>query len=119
MKHLKKTHGKKSLGEVTVEMAIGGMRGIPVSLMHVHTPDIDVIILRNSTEIYVVCCYVTKHGFCHCQLPAAKDLHIICCEGSGCEDNSCFTTTLNWMNAALATVCGVAGNAVGNFPAGP
>mgnify|MGYP001806842356 CR=1 FL=1 len=31
LKALKKGHGSKSLGEVTVDMAIGGMRGIPVS----------------------------------------------------------------------------------------
>lgn len=31
LKALKKTHGAKSLGEVTVDMCIGGMRGIPVS----------------------------------------------------------------------------------------
>ncbi|GLC45072.1 hypothetical protein PLESTB_001465500 [Pleodorina starrii] len=29
LKALKKTHGAKSLGDVTVDMAIGGMRGIP------------------------------------------------------------------------------------------
>ena len=31
LKALKKTHGAKSLGEVSVDMCIGGMRGIPVS----------------------------------------------------------------------------------------
>lgn len=31
VKALKKEHGRKVLGEVTVEQAIGGMRGIPVS----------------------------------------------------------------------------------------
>ncbi len=31
LKALKKTHGSKSLGDVTVDMCIGGMRGIPVS----------------------------------------------------------------------------------------
>jgi citrate synthase len=31
LKALKKGHGSKSLGEVTVDMCIGGMRGIPVS----------------------------------------------------------------------------------------
>jgi hypothetical protein len=30
LKALKKEHGAKSLGETTVEMCIGGMRGIPV-----------------------------------------------------------------------------------------
>ena len=31
LKALKKAHGSKSLGETTVDMCIGGMRGIPVS----------------------------------------------------------------------------------------
>lgn len=30
LKALKKTHGAKELGQVTVNMVIGGMRGIPV-----------------------------------------------------------------------------------------
>ena len=32
LKALKKGHGKKELGTVTLDMAIGGMRGIPVSI---------------------------------------------------------------------------------------
>jgi hypothetical protein len=32
LKALKKAYGSKALGEVTVDMCIGGMRGIPVSL---------------------------------------------------------------------------------------
>ena len=31
LKALKKGYGKKELGTVTLDMAIGGMRGIPVS----------------------------------------------------------------------------------------
>ncbi len=31
MKSIKKTHGSQELGKVTVDMAIGGMRGITVS----------------------------------------------------------------------------------------
>lgn len=31
LKAIKKEHGSKVLGSVTVDMAIGGMRGIPVS----------------------------------------------------------------------------------------
>ncbi len=31
LKSIKKTHGSKELGKVTVDMAIGGMRGITVS----------------------------------------------------------------------------------------
>jgi hypothetical protein len=34
LKTLKKTYGSKELGKVTVDMAIGGMRGITVSLYH-------------------------------------------------------------------------------------
>jgi hypothetical protein len=30
LKAIKKEHGAKKLGDVTVDMAIGGMRGIPV-----------------------------------------------------------------------------------------
>lgn len=33
LKALKKGYGKKELGAVTLDMAIGGMRGIPVRLM--------------------------------------------------------------------------------------
>lgn len=33
-KKLKKEYGSKKLGDVTVEQAIGGMRGIPVSAVH-------------------------------------------------------------------------------------
>ena len=32
LKALKKGHGKKELGAVTLDMLIGGMRGIPVCL---------------------------------------------------------------------------------------
>ena len=33
LKALKKTHGSKELGKVTVDMAIGGMRGITVCVI--------------------------------------------------------------------------------------
>ena len=34
LKALKKAHGSKELGKVTVDMAIGGMRGITVTHLH-------------------------------------------------------------------------------------
>ena len=34
LKKLKKEHGKKELGTVTLDMTIGGMRGIPVQAFH-------------------------------------------------------------------------------------
>ena len=52
LKKLKKEHGKKELGTVTLDMTIGGMRGIPVKEFEFHMHDI-ILLLPLLTRLHV------------------------------------------------------------------
>jgi hypothetical protein len=50
LRNIKRAHGTRSLGEVTVDQALGSMRAIPVS--HRHTRTLEVIRTHDSRAIF-------------------------------------------------------------------